>query len=105
MGKEAEQILLSLQKKYPKNVLIANQLSWLYIETLSTPEKAASLIAILESEAEEPTVMDTIGWYYYKIGNFRYAVYYLNKATTMEPENRDIRSHFDAAFQKTNPSK
>jgi len=105
LEKEAEKMLLRLQKKYPKNILIANQLSWLYIETMNAPEKAASLITLLESEAEEATVMDTVGWYYFKTGNLPYATYFLDQAAKLEPESRAISSHLDAALQKINPSK
>jgi hypothetical protein len=72
---------------------------------MNAPEKAASLITLLESEAEEATVMDTVGWYYFKTGNLPYATYFLDQAAKLEPESRAISSHLDAALQKINPSK
>jgi len=52
--------------------LIANQLAWLYIERMETPQKAKDLVEFLMAEKERPEVKDTIGWYYYKPGQLCY---------------------------------
>lgn len=91
--KEADMLFINNQHKFGQNLLFANQLAWIYIEKLNTPQKAADLVGRLEREGEGANVKDTVGWYYCKIGDFNRAEYYLREALALDPEDLTIRGH------------
>jgi tetratricopeptide (TPR) repeat protein len=97
---EAEKILLAFRERRPENMLIVNQLAWLYIETLNTPKKAKALIEALQVDADEPVMIDTIGWYYFKIDRFGEAEYFFRRALRLEPENKAIQDHLALAIER-----
>jgi tetratricopeptide (TPR) repeat protein len=98
LGKEAESLYISAQKRFPQNMLFVNHLAWFYVENMNEPRKAAQLVSALESDAEGSAVKDTIGWYYYKIGDFKSSEYYLREAAILEPENVFVRGHLALAL-------
>jgi tetratricopeptide (TPR) repeat protein len=93
LEREAERILLAFRERQPRNMLTLNQLAWLYIDTLNSPEKAKPFVDALRVDADEPTTIDTIGWYYFKVSKFGEAEYYFRRALRLDPENTAIRNH------------
>ena len=89
---ETEKFYLEIWNKYPDDPLIANQLAWLYIERMETPQKAKDLVEFLMAEKERPEVKDTIGWYYYKLGNFVTAENYFREALQLAPDQYNTRA-------------
>ena len=89
---ETEKFYLEIWNKYPDEPLIANQLAWLYIERMETPQKAKDLVEFLMAEKERPEVKDTIGWYYYKLGNFVTAENYFREALQLAPDQYNTRA-------------
>jgi tetratricopeptide (TPR) repeat protein len=94
---EAERILVAYVTRHPGNVLVTNQLAWLYVDILNTPEKATPLINTLRSLPNEATILDTIGWYYFKLGKPTQAENFLRDAIHLDPNNAAIRKHLDTA--------
>jgi len=89
---EIEIFYLEIRNKYPDDSLIANQLAWLYIERMDTPQKAKELVDFLMADKERPEVKDTIGWYYYKLGNFVTAENYFREALQLAPDQYNTRA-------------
>lgn len=89
---ETEKYYLEIRKKYPDEPLIANQLAWLYIERMETPQKAKELVEFLMADKERPEVKDTIGWYYYKLGNYVAAENYFREALQLAPDQYSTRA-------------
>ena len=89
---ETEKFYLEIWNKYPDDPLIANQLAWLYIERMEPPQKAKDLVEFLMAEKERPEVKDTIGWYYYKLGNFVTAENYFREALQLAPDQYNTRA-------------
>jgi tetratricopeptide (TPR) repeat protein len=89
---ETEKFYLEIWNKYPDDPLIANQLAWLYIERMETPQKAKDLVEFLMAEKERPEVKDTIGWYYYKLGNFVTPENYFREALQLAPDQYNTRA-------------
>ena len=89
---ETEKFYLEIRNKYPDDSLIANQLAWLYIERMDTPQKAKELVDFLMADKERPEVKDTIGWYYYKLGNFVTAENYFREALQLAPDQYNTRA-------------
>jgi cellulose synthase operon protein C len=93
LDREAEALYVTLQRRFPKNIYYINHLAWFYIDRTNEPHKATKLVNILESEGEGGGIKDTIGWYYYKIGDFKSAEYYLREAISLDLENALVRGH------------
>jgi len=91
-AEETEKFYLEIRSKYPDDPLIANQLAWLYIERMETPQKAKDLVEFLMTEKERPELKDTIGWYYYKLGNFVTAENYFREALQLAPAQNNTRA-------------
>jgi Flp pilus assembly protein TadD len=100
LEREAERILLAFRGRQPGNMLTLNQLAWLYIDTLNSPEKAKPLVDVLRADADEPTTVDTIGWYYFKVNRFGDAEYYFRRALRLDPENTAIQKHLALALER-----
>ncbi|MBU0995306.1 MAG: tetratricopeptide repeat protein [Proteobacteria bacterium] len=77
--------------------LAANNLAFLlteHPEADSDFEKALKLAKqAYQKQPENPTVLDTIGWAYYKLNNLTQADNYLTKALSTDPENQAINYH------------
>ncbi len=89
---ETERYYLDIRKKLPDNRLIANQLAWFYIDRVGTPQKAKDLVESLMAEKDRPEMKDTIGWYYFKLGNFVTAENYFRDALQQAPDHNEIRA-------------
>ena len=89
---ETEKFYLEIRNKYPDDPLIANQLAWLYIDRMETPQKAKGLVEFLMADKERPELKDTIGWYYYKLGNFVTAENYFREALQLAPDQYNTRA-------------
>ncbi|HAJ27717.1 MAG TPA: hypothetical protein DCG53_10820 [Syntrophus sp. (in: bacteria)] len=89
---ETEKFYLETRSKYPDNTLIANQLAWLYIDRMGAPQKAKELVELLMADKERPEMKDTIGWYYFKLGNFVTAENYFREALQLSPDQYNTRA-------------
>ncbi len=92
LDRETENYYLETLKKLPYNPLIANQLAWFYIERMGSPQKAKNLIDSLTKEKERPEIKDTVGWYYFKTGDFVSAEHYFREALRLVPDQHEIRA-------------
>ncbi|MDD5168267.1 MAG: tetratricopeptide repeat protein [Syntrophales bacterium] len=97
---EMEKMLISARAKQPANLLLTNQLAWFYVETLGSLDKAKPLVDILYRQAKDASALDTVGWYCYKVKDYKNAAYYLNEAIKLDPENRVLKQHLAAAMQQ-----
>jgi tetratricopeptide (TPR) repeat protein len=89
---DTEKYYLEMRNKYPHDPLIANQLAWFYIERLDMPQKAKELVEFIMIARERPELKDTIGWYYYKLGNFVAAENYFREALLLAPDQYNTRA-------------
>jgi len=89
----AENIYRGLLDRLPGNILVSNQLAWLYIEEMNAPNKADDLIYFLKTVDAEPGIKDTIGWYYFKKGDLMNAEHHLRDALVLEPKSEVVLGH------------
>jgi len=69
-------------------------------------EKALSLAKkAQETRPEDPSVLDTLGWIYFKIGDTTTALTYLSKAAAKAPENGLMNYHMGMASHKSGKMK
>ncbi|MES1981060.1 MAG: XrtA/PEP-CTERM system TPR-repeat protein PrsT [Pseudomonadota bacterium] len=87
-----EQLKIMLQQN-PQSVPVLNNLAWAYHQeknplALEYAEKAYQLAA------ENPTILDTLGWILLEQGNTARSLPLLQKASTLAPQSAEIRYHF-----------
>jgi tetratricopeptide (TPR) repeat protein len=106
LNKVAEKVYRDLLDRMPQNILVSNQLAWLYIEEMNEPQKADDLIGYLKTVNQEPGIQDTIGWYYYKTGELKSAEHHLRGALKLEPQSGFVLAHLARTLlaQKNNPA-
>jgi cytochrome c-type biogenesis protein CcmH/NrfG len=95
--KEAIVLYEAMQPANEKNVLLLNNLAWLYQQTgdkrdVETARKAYDL------QPDFPVIADTYGWILASSGKSADALPILQKAAAMAPGNTDIRYHFASAL-------
>jgi tetratricopeptide (TPR) repeat protein len=71
----------------PDNVLALNNVAYLYAENLNDPDRALPYAerAMAAVSYEEGTVLDTLGWTYYRVGRYDEAEEYLRRSTKARP--------------------
>jgi tetratricopeptide (TPR) repeat protein len=89
---KTERYYLEIRRKMPDNLLVANQLAWFYIDRVGTLQKAKELIERLMTEKDRPEMKDTIGWYYFKLGDFVTAEIFFRDALQQGPDHHEIRA-------------
>ncbi len=105
LDKEAEAIYLKAYEMYPGNILIINQLAWFYTDTKGDLGKAKPFIDTLRVKGEGAYEKDTVGWFFYKTGNYSLAEVYFREALQMDVDNNAIRGHLALALFQMNKSK
>lgn len=89
---ETENYYLNILKRFPNNTLVSNQLAWFYIDRMGTTQKAKPLVESLLTEKDWPEISDTIGWYYYLVGQYAPAENYFRQALLMMPDHVNTRA-------------
>jgi len=86
---------------YPNQAIVTNNLAWLLAKHPKTLDQALeyaqSAVAAQPMKAE---VRDTLGWVYFKKGDYRAAVEHLNGAVLLNSLNPSIRYHRGMALFK-----
>jgi Flp pilus assembly protein TadD len=78
---QAEKALLKLLELSPDDPLALNNLAYMYLENNKNISKALQMVQqALETEPENGAYLDTLGWAYYKKGNFKQARKNIEKA-------------------------
>lgn len=89
-----------LQKRFPNNPLVLNNLAWCYQQVndaraLATAEQAYKLAS------DSPGIMDTLGWVLVERGDTARALPLLQKAVSQAPNAAEIRYHLAVALHKS----
>ncbi|MHB8473051.1 MAG: tetratricopeptide repeat protein [Gammaproteobacteria bacterium] len=99
---EAMELYEALLKKNPRNILAANNLASLLTDHKSDKaslERAKALAAPFEN-SNQPALIDTLGWVYFKLGDVDRAIVLLKKATTAAPSAAVLHYHLGMAYYK-----
>ena len=105
LDKEAEAIYLKANNLYPNNILIVNKLAWFYTDTKTDLMKAKPFIDSLRHKSEGAFEKDTVGWYFYKAGDYGAAESYIRDALQTDPDNNVIRGHLALCLVQMKKSK
>ncbi|HOJ49526.1 MAG TPA: tetratricopeptide repeat protein [Spirochaetota bacterium] len=99
---EASKIYKEVLSKNPDNITALNGLGYCMIEHFSKHHEGLKLcLKALEKDPFDPSILDSVGWGYFKIGEYKKAEEYLKKAFQIAPENEDIKKHITIVVEKT----
>lgn len=63
-----------------------------------TVAAAAMILEAYEKEPNDSIILDSLGWVYFKIGDYKNAINYLEKASELDPQNAVITDHLGDAY-------
>ncbi len=104
LDKEAELLYLRAVELYPDNMIAVNHVAWFYSEK-GVYAKARPFVDTLRVKGEGAYEKDTVGWFFYKTGDYSSAESYLREALQLDPDNNAIRGHLALALFQTGKSK
>ena len=85
----------------PNNSNILNNLGYFYIESDKNLTRALSLTKrAVDRSPYQGIFIDSLGWAYYKLGQYEEAEYYLRRAVVIEPNEAEIRYHLGVLYAK-----
>ena len=98
---EAIDSFKTLLKVYPENAEISNFVGYTLVDRNVRLNEGIRLIKFAVSkEPQNGFYMDSLGWAFYKLGNFSKAVVYLERAVEIEPQEMEITDHLGDAYFK-----
>jgi len=96
---EAERDLKFALKLKPEQALVMNYLAYTWVEQgVNMPEALAMLKRAAELRPEDGFIIDSLGWAYYRLGDYQTAIKYLEQAILMEPGEPTINDHLGDAY-------
>ncbi len=91
---------LSLKLK-PENPGVMNYLAYSWVDRgVNVPEALAMLKRAVAMRPEDGFIVDSLGWAYFKLGQYDEAVKYLEQAILLEPGLAAINDHLGDAYWK-----
>lgn len=100
---ESRDIIERAVQVNPESPQLANSLAWLYLEQDVNIDKAYMYAQMAyERLPHDPSVVDTLGWAYYKKNSLTRAMWLLNEALSLEPDNPLINYHLGVVYAARN---
>ncbi len=96
---KGEEYLLKTLDLSDRDAVVLNYIGYSWLEDGKNIDEAASMI--LEAYNKYPLdghIIDSLGWLFYRIGNYAKAVEYLEQASDMNPANSVISDHLGDAY-------
>jgi tetratricopeptide (TPR) repeat protein len=96
---EAEADLEKALKLKPEQPLVMNYLAYTWIEHGVNQDKALDMLhKAVDLREDDGYIVDSLGWAYYRRGEFAKAVKYLERAILLEPGEATINDHLGDAY-------
>jgi tetratricopeptide (TPR) repeat protein len=97
--KEAESDLETALKLNPEQPLILNYLGYSWVDQGLNLKRAMDLIRkAVKLKPDDGYFVDSLGWAYYRLGNYEKAVKQLERAVELRPEDPVINDHLGDAY-------
>ena len=98
---DAERDLQIALKKRPDEAELLNFLGYSWIDRgVRLPEAMAMVQKAVDLQPQSGAMIDSLGWGYYRMGNYASAVDQLEKAIVLEPGDPDVNNHLGDAYWK-----
>jgi Flp pilus assembly protein TadD len=86
---------------YPEQPLVLNYLGYSWIDQgINLDEGMRMIQRAVEQRADDGYIVDSLGWAYFRIGNYEQAVKNLEHAVELKPEDPTINDHLGDAYWK-----
>ncbi len=96
---KAEQNLQKALQINPDNLLVQNYLGYSWLKQGRNTEQAFSYIVSAYNQASfNSSIIDSLGWAFYRLGMYNQAISYLEKAVDNDPSNALINEHLGDAY-------
>ena len=98
---EAERDLQIALKKRPDEPELLNFLGYSWIDRGVRLQEAMAMVAkAVDLQPQSGAMIDSLGWGYFRMGNYPAAVDQLEKAIVLEPGDPDVNNHLGDAYWK-----
>jgi len=98
---EAEKILSDVLQQSPDNPLVLNNLGYFLVEQNKQVDKAVEMIKkAVRSDPTNPSYLDSLGWAYFKLGNYNEAEKYIRRAIRRGADSTEIYDHMGDILNK-----
>ena len=95
-AEESLQKALKLSNRHPQ---VLNYLGYSWLKyNMNTDNAAAMILEAYEKDPNDSVIMDSLGWVYFKTGDYQNAIVYLEKASELNPQNAVISDHLGDAY-------
>ncbi len=99
----ADKDLLESLNINPDDAYVLNYLAYSWLERNYKIEEAMRMLkTAYEAENEDPYIIDSIGWAYYLIDDYKEAEKYLKRAVVMMPDDPIVNDHYGDILWKLN---
>ncbi len=86
---------------YPDQPLVLNYLGYSWIDRGENLDVAIEMVRkAVEQRPEDGYIVDSLGWAYYRLGEYEKAVEHLERAVSLRPEDPVINDHLGDAYWK-----
>ena len=100
---QAEQAFRDVLQQNPSNSMALNYLGYMLADRNTHLEEALTLIKkALDFDPQNYNYIDSLGWVYFKLGNFDQAEENLRKAADKSPNDATIQDHLGELYARTN---
>ncbi len=98
---KAEADMKQALELYPDQPLVLNYLGYSWIDQgINLDDGMRMIQRAVEQRADDGYIVDSLGWAYYRIGNYEEAVKHLERAVELKPEDPTINDHLGDAYWK-----
>lgn len=101
MDKAEADLLVALQLQ-PNQPDVMNYLAYSWIDANKNLVQAKDMVLKAHTQKpEDPQIIDSVGWAYFKIGNYKNSVEYLEHAASLLPYDPTVNDHLGDAYWQT----
>lgn len=99
---EAEEIFRSLLAQDPDNDMVLNYLGYMLADNGEKLDDALAMVQeAVRRDPQNGAYLDSLGWVYYRLGNYPKAEEYLRRATARIPNDPTVHDHLGDLYLKT----
>jgi tetratricopeptide (TPR) repeat protein len=98
---KAEADMKKALELFPEQPLVLNYLGYSWVDQgINLDEGMRMIQRAVEQRADDGYIVDSLGWAYYRIGNYEQAVKHLEHAIELKPEDPTINDHLGDVYWK-----
>jgi tetratricopeptide (TPR) repeat protein len=99
---QAEEDLKLALKLYPDQPHVLNYLGYSWIDQgLNLDEGMRMIRRAVEQRPDDGYIVDSLGWAYYRLGNYEEATKHLERAVELKPDDPTINDHLGDVYWRT----